>query len=190
MAPTDGVGVGESISVDDEMFSAAYDELRRLARKIKRGPGNPTLNPTALVHEAYIKLAGARRFRADSPQHLKHTVVRAMKYLLIDAARRQAAASRGGADAAFDRLPIERASVTATGVDPTEVLAISLALDDLTARSKPAACAFELQFFGGLQVAELAEVMGVSEKKAQRLLRFAKSSLAVSLSTRSKTASP
>jgi len=182
MGPSDSAGAGDGITVDDEMFSAAYDELRRLARKIKRGPGSPTLNPTALVHEAYIKLAGARRFRAESPQHLKHTVVRAMKFLLVDAARRQAAAVRGGADATALHIPLERASITAAGVDPTEVLAISLALDDLTTRSRQAANAFELQFFGGLQVAEVAELIGVSEKKAQRLLRFARSALAVSLS--------
>lgn len=186
MAANDDTGLDQGMN--DEMFSAAYEELRRLAHKIKRGPGSPTLNPTALVHEAYIKLAGANRFRADSPRHLKNTVVRAMKFLLVDAARRQAAASRGGPDLAAWRIPVDDAPIAASGLDPTDVLAVSVALDDLATKSPPAARAFELQFFGGLQVGEIAELMDVSEKKVQRMLRLARSSLAVSLSSSSERA--
>src|SRR5688572_25389192 len=150
MTPDDG-------TLNDEMFSVAYDELRRLAHALQRGRGHPTLNATALVHEAYIKLARAKRFRAESPQHLKYTVIRAMKYILLDAARRQAAASRGGGDALLRRVALDDPSAQAASLDPRDVLAVGFALDHLAHQSELQARAFEFQFFGGLQVAEIAE---------------------------------
>ena len=165
----------------DEVFVAAYEELRRLAHGLKRGTDSPTLNATALVHEAYIKLIGAGRFRAQSPEHLKHTLARAMRYVLLDAARRKAAAARGGGPAPMRRVPFDDPAAQ-SAIDPDDVLAVSAALDALAAQSEPQARAFELQFFGGLQVAEIAAIMQVSEKKVQRLLRIARASLALELS--------
>jgi len=176
----------EEATLDDAMFSAAYDELRRLAHRLKKGSSNPTLNPTALVHEAYIKLAAAKRFHAESPQHLKYTVVRAMKHVLVDAARRQAAACRGGGEVPVRRVALDDASTQAAAFNPEDVLTVSFALDGLAHQSEPQARAFELQFFGGLEVAEIAELMGLSEKKAQRLLRVARASLALALAKGSK----
>jgi RNA polymerase sigma factor (TIGR02999 family) len=173
---------------NDEMFSVAYDELRRMARGLQRAGGQSTLNATALVHEAYIKLSRATRFHPQSPQHLKYTVVRAMRFILLDAARRQSAAVRGGGDAPLRRVPLGDLSVDTASLDPRAVLSVGFALDDLAQRSELQARAFELQFFGGLQVAEIAELLGTSEKKAQRLLRLAKASLALAL-TRGKPTS-
>ncbi len=170
-------------TLDDEMFRAVYDELRRLAHGLQRRRDNPTLNATALVHEAYIKLSQARRFRAESPQHLKWTVVLAMKQILMDAARRQSAAIRGGRDAARRRLPLDHVEAQSAAFDPRQITLIDLALRELTVQHEPAARAFELQFFGGLQIAEIAEVLGVSEKKVQRLIKLAKARLAQALST-------
>jgi RNA polymerase sigma factor (TIGR02999 family) len=176
------MGPDDRTAHHDELFSAAYDELRRLAHGLKRRRGNTTLNATALVHEAYLKLARAERFRAESPEHLKYTVVRAMKHVLVDAARRQAAASRGGNGvASLRRVALEDSTAQATSVDPHEVLAVAFALDDLAQQSDVQVRAFEFQFFGGLQVVEIAEVMGVSEKRVQRLLRMARAHLAVAL---------
>jgi RNA polymerase sigma factor (TIGR02999 family) len=169
-------------SLDEAMFSAAYEELRRIAHKLKRGPWHPTLNPTALVHEAYLKLAGSRRFRAESPEHLISTVIRAMRFILVDAARRQAAASRGGPDAPSRTVRVDAVAIEAPVTDPTDVLAVAIALDELTIEHPLAARAFELQFFGGLSLGEIAGLMAVSEKKVQRLLRLARASLAVALS--------
>jgi RNA polymerase sigma factor (TIGR02999 family) len=163
------------------MFSVAYDELRRLARAVKRARGDPTLNATALVHEAYIKLARATRFHAESPQHLKYAVVRAMRHILLDAARRRSAAVHGGGDAPVRRVCLDDPSVQIAALDPQSVLLVGFALDDLAGHSELQARAFELQFFGGLQVAEIAELLGISEKKAQRLLRMAKARLALAL---------
>jgi RNA polymerase sigma-70 factor, ECF subfamily len=163
----------------DEMFSAAYEELRRLARRVKRA-GNPTLNPTALVHEAFIKLARASRFEAESRQHLVATVVRAMRHVLVDAARAQAALSRGGGSAPVRRVPLDGHTAQAA-FDPRDVLSVNFALDDLWRHDPTQGRAFELQFFGGLEVSEIAEVLDVSAKKVQRLLRNARAHLTVAL---------
>lgn len=160
---------------NDEMFAAAYAELRRRARALtRRQHDTPTLDATALVHEAYVKLAGSRRFRAESPQHLVYTVVRAMRYVLIDAARKRAAAVRGGGAMPLIRVPLEE-SVAA--VDPADLLAMNFALRDLMLEHELEARAFELQYFGGLEIKEIAAAMEVSEKKVQRLLRLARAFL-------------
>jgi RNA polymerase sigma factor (TIGR02999 family) len=164
----------------DDLFVSAYNELRRLAHGLRRDR-NQTLNPTALVHEAYIRLLGSKRFRVESPEHLKYTLVRAMKFVLVDAARQKSTAMRGGGDAPIRRVPLDEAAAQAVSVDPDDVLAVSDALDALARRHEPQARAFELQFFGGLQIGEIAELMRVSEKKVQRLLRLARASLSVML---------
>src|SRR4051794_37983600 len=143
---------GDGTAQDNETFSAAYDELRRLAYKIDRRFDNQTLNPTALVHEAYIKLAAARSLKFESPQHLKCTVTRAMKQILLDAARRKAAAMRGGGDARLRRVPLDDCAAQSVAFDPRELLAVGEALEDLSRQNEFQGRVFELQFFGGLQV--------------------------------------
>jgi len=165
-------------NLNDEMFKVAYEELRRLARALKRGGRDATLTPTALVHEAYVKLTNSGQFRADSPQHLKYTVVRAMRHILLDAARRRAAVVHGGD---LRRVPFEDAASQTASVNPEDLLLVSQALDDLARRNELPAQAFELQYFGGLPVAEIASVMEISPKQAQRFLRLAKASLAQTL---------
>jgi RNA polymerase sigma factor (TIGR02999 family) len=167
--------------LDDEMFSVVYDELRRLAYGLTRGSDNPTLNPTALVHEAYIKLSRASHFRVESPQHLKFNVVRAMRHILIDAARRRSAAIRGGPNARLRRVSLDDAAQQTASIDPGEILDVDLALEELALQHELPARAFELQFFGGLQLNEIAELLGVSEKKVQRLLKLARARLAQAL---------
>jgi RNA polymerase sigma factor (TIGR02999 family) len=166
------------------MFSVVYDELRRLAYGLQKRYDNPTLNPTALVHEAYLKLSKASRFHAESPQHLKFTVVRAMRHILIDAARRRSAAIRGGPQAALRRVALDEAAEQSVSIDPSEILGVDLALRELAREHELPARAFELQFFGGLQIGEIADLMGVSEKKVQRLSRLAKAKLAQALDMR------
>jgi RNA polymerase sigma factor (TIGR02999 family) len=171
---------------NDEMFSVAYDELRRLARRIKGASGGPTLNSTALVHEAYIKLSKSRRYRAESPEHLKFTVVRAMKHILLDAARKRAAGIRGGGDTPVRRVSLDNPGVEVAALDPEDVLSVGFALDELASRDELQGRVFELQFFGGLEIAEIASSLRLSEKRVQRLLRMARASLAVSLSSSSR----
>lgn len=169
---------------NDEMFAAAYAELRRRARVLtRRQHDTPTLDATALVHEAYLKLAANRRFRAESPQHLTFTVVRAMRYVLIDAARRRGSAIRGGGGGApARRVPLDDSAAQAASIDPRQLLAMNFALRALGDAHELEARAFELQFFGGLAIEEIAAAMELSEKKVQRLLRLARAFLARSLS--------
>src|SRR5712692_9615275 len=80
----------------DQLFSLTYEELRRLAASVKRGDPSNTLSPTALVNEAWLKLAKSPGIEADSPLHFKRIAARAMRQLLIEAARRRNAHKRGG----------------------------------------------------------------------------------------------
>ena len=133
------------------------------------------------MHEAYIKLAAAKNLKFESPQHLKYTVTRAMKHVLLDAARRKAAAIRGGGEGPLRRVSLDDDAVQSAAVDPRELLAVGDALEELSRQSEFQGRVFELQFFGGLQVGEIAEVMGCSEKKVQRSLRVAKACLVLLL---------
>ena len=87
----------------DRLFSATYEELRRLAATVSRGDASLTLNPTALVNEAWLKLAHSPARGATSPLHFKRIAARAMRQLLIEAARRRHAGKRGGKDALTSR---------------------------------------------------------------------------------------
>ena len=80
----------------DEMFSVAYEELRRLAASVRRDDPGMTLSPTALVNEAWLKLAELARSSARFPLHFKRIAARAMRQVLIEAARRRKADKRGG----------------------------------------------------------------------------------------------
>src|SRR5262247_2086276 len=80
----------------DQLFSMTYEELRRLASKVKQGDPSATLNPTALVNEAWVKLASSPRFEYTSKLHFKRIAARAMRQILVEAARRRSANKRGG----------------------------------------------------------------------------------------------
>jgi RNA polymerase sigma factor (TIGR02999 family) len=165
----------------DETFIAAYNELRRLAHSLRRDRGNVTLNATALVHEAYIRISTSETLHVESPLHLKYLVVRAMKHVLLDAARRKAALMRGGGDAPMRRVPLDDPAARSAGTDPRQLLAMGIALDELAERDDVQARAFELQYFGGLRVAEIADLLNLSEKTVQRRLRQARAVLALAL---------
>src|SRR5512139_3860194 len=82
----------------DDLFSLTYEELRRLAHSVKRGDPSATLSPTALVNEAWLKLANSPRLGATSRLHFKRIAARAMRQVLVEAARRRNADKRGGAE--------------------------------------------------------------------------------------------
>ncbi|MBV9303397.1 MAG: sigma-70 family RNA polymerase sigma factor [Acidobacteriaceae bacterium] len=166
---------------NDEFFSAAYEELRRIARSRFGAQGGLTWNPTAIVNEVYVRLAESKRFQPASPEHLKHTVIRAMRYILVEAARRKNAERRGGGKAPVQRVPFDESAAQSAAFDPNEILSVDFALDELSRHSEFQARVFEYQFFGGLQVVEIAGMLGISEKKVQRSLRLARAFLTVAL---------
>ena len=164
----------------DDLFSAAYEELRRLAAAVRRDDPAATISPTALVNEAWLKLADSPAVAKTSPLHFKRIAARAMRQVLVEAARRRNAEKRGGGAAVvtFD----DAMSHVATADD---VLGLDTALDAL-ARSEPRqAQMVESRFFGGLDVAETATLLGVSEATILRDWRAAKAWLARELRQRS-----
>lgn len=161
----------------DDLFSAAYEELRRIASTIKQGDGSLTLNPTALVNEAWLKLAKSPALRAESPMHFKRIAARAMRQVLVEAARRRTAGKRGGA-AVTVTLDEESEGLVRCEDD---LLALDRALNDLARLSPRQAQMVESRFFGGLEMAEIAMLLDVSEATLLRDWRAARAWLAHAL---------
>lgn len=162
----------------DDLFSATYEELRRLASSVKRGDMGVTLNPTALVNEAWMKLASSPGFASTSQLHFKRIAARAMRQVLVEAARRRHADKRGGEDVAvitFDE------SLTTAAESSKEVLALDAALDELARINPRQALMVESRFFGGLDITETAAMLEVSEATILRDWRAAKAWLAHAL---------
>ncbi|MEM8885121.1 MAG: ECF-type sigma factor [Planctomycetota bacterium] len=154
----------------DEACRLLYDELHRIARLQMRGrTAGGTLQPTALVHETYLRIsAGSTEFQ--DRQHYLATAARAMRGILVDFARRRGSLKRGGGRA---RITLDEA--LQGGVDPVaEILAVNEALDLLARVDERQAQVVELRYFAGLSVPETAEAMGVSERKVQRLWSMAR----------------
>jgi RNA polymerase sigma factor (TIGR02999 family) len=153
----------------DALFSAAYEELRRLAATVKRNDPAATLSPTALVNEAWLKLADSPAVARTSPLHFKRIAARAMRQVLVEAARRRNAEKRGGGAAV---VTFDDAMGAVTTAD--EVLGLDTALDALAQIEPRQAFMVESRFFGGLDVRETAELLGVSEATVLRDWRAAK----------------
>lgn len=160
----------------DQLFSATYEELRRLASSVQRGDPNATLNPTALVNEAWVKLAKGPAFASTSHLHFKRIAARAMREVLVEAARRRTAAKRGGAEGA-PVVAFEEALDASARCDE-ELLALDGALEELARMQPRQALMIESRFFGGLDVAETAALLGVSEATIARDWRATRAWLA------------
>jgi RNA polymerase sigma factor (TIGR02999 family) len=178
-----GLGLGDlPMAVGDEetlarLFSATYEELRRLAASVQRRDPAATLSPTDLVHEAWLKLADAPAFVATSKLHFKRIAARAMRQVLIEAARRRSADKRGGGVALLVSNPESEAAPASS----EHILALDAALSDLARVDPRQALLVEGRFFGGLDVSETAELLGVSEATVLRDWRAAKAWLASEL---------
>lgn len=162
----------------DAVFSMAYEELRRLARAVLRDDRNATLTPTTLVNETWIKLAGSPQVAETSHLHFKRIAARAMRQILVEAARRRRAQIRGGGNpmVTFDEsVALPMASV------PRDILLLDNALDELARISPRQALLVECRFFGGLDVLECAALLDVSETTIMRDWRSARAWLALEI---------
>jgi RNA polymerase sigma factor (TIGR02999 family) len=159
----------------EELFSAAYEELRRLASAVKRDDRQASLSPTTLVNEAFLKLAHAPRFKALSHLHFKRIVARAMRQVLVEAARRRNADKRGGPGVIFVTWD---ESMAAGMTSSDDVIALDTALESLAQLHPRQAEMVVCRFFGGLDAAETAALLGVSEATILRDWRAAKAWLA------------
>ena len=156
----------------DQLFCVTYEELRRLASTVKRGDPNVTLSPTALVNEAWLKMAKSPAIAAESPLHFKRIAARAMRQLLVEAARRRHASKRGGNGEAifvtFDE------SINGAVASRDDLLALDSALAELASLEPRQAAIVESRFFGGLEINEISSLMGISEATILRDWRAAK----------------
>jgi len=159
----------------DDLFSVTYEELRRLAASVKSHDPGTTLNPTALVHEAWLKLASSPAFVSTSRLHFKRIAARAMRQLLVESARRRSSQKRGGAShtfVTFDEALGQPASCE------EDVLKLEAAMEELARLNPRHAVMVESRFFGGMDVSETAELLSVSEATILRDWRVAKAWLA------------
>jgi RNA polymerase sigma-70 factor, ECF subfamily len=147
------------------LFEAVYSELHRLSASSLRGERvNHTLQPTALVHEAYLRLIGGRTLRFESRAHFFVTAARTMRRILIDHARSHRASKRSGN---LQRVELE-AQFIAVDEQAEELITLDTALEKLAALNQRHARVVELRFFSGLGVEETSEIMGISEKTVKR----------------------
>jgi RNA polymerase sigma factor (TIGR02999 family) len=163
----------------DDLFSLTYEELRRLASSVKRGDRGNTLNPTALVNEAWLKLANSPGIASTTPQHFKRIAARAMRQLLVEAARRRNAGKRGSAGHLLVTFDEALHGVLTSNQD---LLGLNAALDELAKVEPRQAMIVESRFFGGFEMAEIAELLGISEATTLRDWRVAKAWLSHKLS--------
>jgi RNA polymerase sigma factor (TIGR02999 family) len=147
----------------DEVFASVYPRLRKIARARRRSwHGNPTLNTTALIHEAYLKVGQSSRF--ESRGHFFVVASKAMRQVLINYAEQKKAAKRGGGER--DVTLEEGSAVSDDAVD--ELIILNQALERLEALSERQSRVVECLFFGGLNVAETAEALEISPATVKR----------------------
>jgi RNA polymerase sigma factor (TIGR02999 family) len=155
----------------EKLLPLMYEELRRVAAaKIARQPAGQTLQPTALVHEAFLKLLADPDRTWQDRRHFFASASEAMRHILVDRARRKAAVRHGGQLA---RVDFENIQVAAEASDEG-VIRLNDALERLAQHDAEAAELVRLRFFGGFTFAQAAEVMGVSERTAKRQWAYAR----------------
>jgi RNA polymerase sigma factor (TIGR02999 family) len=164
---------GGDASAAEQILPLVYDELRKLAAaKMARESAGQTLQPTALVHEAWLRLGGEAQPDWKNRAHFFAAAAEAMRRILIENARRRRAQRHGGA--------VEKVSASETGFDiaapgaDDELLLLHEALDGLAAYDARKAELVKHWYFAGLTLEEIAEVLGVSPRTADRDLAFAK----------------
>ena len=148
----------------DAIYARVYDELKRIARHQLRANSKATLSTTELVHEAYFKLGNGPTEGWNGRAHFFGAAARAMREVLVDYARRQRAAKRGGT---MQRVSLGNADA-ALDMQIDEILALDAALEQLDTVNERLRHIVELRFFGGLGEAEVAEILGVTTRTVER----------------------
>jgi RNA polymerase sigma factor (TIGR02999 family) len=162
----------------EELLPLVYEELRKLAasKMAQEQPGQ-TLQATALVHEAWLRLVHSPQQSWQNRAHFFRTAAECMRRILIDNARRKQQICHGGG---LQRMPLEGLEV-ADDTDPERLLQIDEALQRLAVLDSTKAEIVKLKFFGGLEHREIAHILGVSERTVERAWRFAKAWLLTEL---------
>jgi RNA polymerase sigma factor (TIGR02999 family) len=155
----------------DQLLQRVYDELRQLARhRMGHLPPGATLQPTALVHEAYMKMIGAEDTEWESRRHFFGAAARAMRNILVDQARERGALKRGG-----DRKRVSfEERLAPDGSDPLEPMVLEEALKKLETYDERKCEIVMLRYYAGLTIAEAAKVLGISTATLEREWKFTK----------------
>jgi len=156
----------------EELLPLVYEELRKLAAaRMARESAGHTLQPTALVHEAWLRLAGKDAHAPFANRaHFFSAAAEAMRRILIERARRKKADKRGGN---WQRVDLDKVDIAAEADDDT-LLLVNEALEKLSQEDAQAAEIAKLRFFGGLTLDEAAQVLGVTDRTADRCWAFAR----------------
>ena len=165
--------VREEPCAADELLPLVYDELRRLAKsRLDRAAPGQTLQATALVHEAWLRVVGDEDPGWNCRAHFFGAAARAMRNILVDQSRRKSSQKRGG-----NRLRVDDVMLEGVGTRDLvqEMLVLDEALDRLEARDPLKAKIVELRFFTGLTMREVAEVLDLSLTRVEQEWRFARS---------------
>lgn len=161
---------GDALAAD-QLLPLVYDELRRIAAyKMSRETPGQTLQPTALVHEAWMRLVGTPEQKFDGRGHFFAAAGEAMRRILVDAARRRRSLKRGGG---VEREEWHESKVIRSGPSD-EVLAIDEALNQLALEDPVSAELVKLRYFVGMTMDEAAEALGLSLRSAERLWTFSR----------------
>ena len=165
-----GYGRGDKEALD-QLMPLVYDELRRqAARYLRREQPGHTLQTTALIHEAYVRLVDQRTVQWQNRAHFFGIAAQLMRRILVDHARTKKRAKRGGSGV---RVSLDEATVAVKGQD-LDVVALDEALERLAKIDEQQSRVVELRFFSGLTVEETAEVMGISAATVKRDWSMAK----------------
>ena len=164
-------GKGDQAALE-RLMPLVYSELRRLASNyLRRERAEHTLQPTALVNEAYLKLVDQRNARWQNRAHFFGIAAQLMRRILVDHARQRQAVKRGGVDQ--QRLSITSAEAVVKQPE-IDLLALNEALDELAQMDSQQSRIVELKFFGGLSIEETAEVLGISHATVERDWKLAR----------------
>jgi RNA polymerase sigma factor (TIGR02999 family) len=173
----------------EKLLPLVYDELRALAaQKMAHEPPGQTLQATALVHEAYIRLVGAEAGKWKGHTHFFTAAAEAMRRILIDNARRKKALKRGGGR---QRIDLDDAALlNDTGVAPDDLLALDEALRKLAEKDKTKADLVKLRYFAGLTGEQAAEMLGISRSTADEHWAYARAWLRLEIAQDRHTSDP
>ncbi len=166
-------------SAREKLMPLVYDELRRLAAKfLRRERANHTLQPTALVNEAYLLLIDQRKVEWQNRAQFFGLAAKLMRNILVDHARRHQAAKRGGEHYSVSLSKADRVSATSA----VDLVALHETLERLTTHDPQKSNIVELRFFGGLTIEETAEVLDISHATVERDWKMARAWLRRELS--------
>jgi RNA polymerase sigma factor (TIGR02999 family) len=159
---------GERRQALNDLFGAAYEELRRIAACVRHSGPNACVSTTTLINETWLKLASSSKLEVDSRLHFVCVAAKAMRQIAVDVARRRGASKRAAVFITFDD------ALNVAVSQNRDLLALDAALIELARLNQRQATAVELRFFGGLDPTEIMAVLGVSERTLQRDWRVAR----------------